>query len=139
MGSPKVLGASQCSACLLDISVGSKHFGLVVNTPRPPGRQGVFAERIGDPHFGFVGRHGLVRIEHAMAAMGAGRTVTYGRVAACVQAGLLRATRQGLRYAGLGELYRSREGFAGLAFLVGDPGFEPGTSSLSETRSNQLS
>lgn len=63
----------------------------------------------------FVGRHGLVRIEHAMAAMGAGRTVTYGRVAACVGAGLLervellrcepgllRATRQGLRYAGLG-------------------------------------
>lgn len=63
----------------------------------------------------FVGRHGLVRIEHAMAAMGAGRTVTYGRVAACVQAGLLervellrcepgllRATREGLRYAGLG-------------------------------------
>ena len=63
----------------------------------------------------FVGRHGLVRIEHAMAAMGAGRTVTYGRVAACVQAGLLervellrcepgllRATRDGLRYAGLG-------------------------------------
>jgi hypothetical protein len=50
-----------------------------------------------------------------MAAMEAGRTVTYDRVAACVEAGLLerlelvrsepgllRATRDGLRYAGLG-------------------------------------
>ena len=50
-----------------------------------------------------------------MEAMGAGRTATYRRVAACVDAGLLeridllrsepgllRATRDGLRYAGLG-------------------------------------
>ena len=63
----------------------------------------------------FIGRHGLVRIEHLMAAMEVGRTVTYRRVAACVEAGLLegveilrseprllRATRDGLRYAGLG-------------------------------------
>ena len=63
----------------------------------------------------YVGRHGVVRIGHVMAAMGAGRTVTYDRVAACVEAGLLerlelvrsepgllRATRDGLRYAGLG-------------------------------------
>ncbi len=63
----------------------------------------------------YVGRHGVVRIGQVMVAMGAGRTVTYDRVAACVEAGLLerlelvrsepgllRATRDGLRYAGLG-------------------------------------
>ena len=63
----------------------------------------------------YVGRHGVVRIGQVMAAMDAGRTVTYDRVAACVEAGLLerlelvrsepgllRATREGLRYAGLG-------------------------------------
>jgi hypothetical protein len=63
----------------------------------------------------YVGRHGVVSIEHVMAAMGAGRTVSYDRVAACVQRGLLerfdllrseprllRATRAGLRFAGLG-------------------------------------
>ncbi len=60
----------------------------------------------------YVGRHGLVRIAHVMKAMEA---VTYDRVAACVEAGLLerlelvrsepgllRATRDGLRFAGLG-------------------------------------
>lgn len=63
----------------------------------------------------YVGRQGVVRIGHVMEAMQAGRTVTYDRVAACVEAGLLerlelvrsepgilRATRDGLRYAGLG-------------------------------------
>jgi hypothetical protein len=63
----------------------------------------------------YVGRHGVVTIEHVMGAMGVGRTATYRRVAACVQRGLLerldllrseprllRATRAGLRYAGLG-------------------------------------
>jgi hypothetical protein len=63
----------------------------------------------------YVGRHGVVRIGQVMAAMGAGRSVTYDRVAVCVDAGLLerlelvrsepgllRATREGLRYAGLG-------------------------------------
>jgi hypothetical protein len=63
----------------------------------------------------YVGRHGLVALEHVMAAMGAGRTAAYRRVAACIEAGLLerlailreepsllRATRAGLRYAGLG-------------------------------------
>jgi hypothetical protein len=63
----------------------------------------------------YVGRHGVVRIGQVMAAMDAGRSVTYDRVAACVEAdllerlelvrsepGLLRATRDGLRYAGLG-------------------------------------
>ena len=63
----------------------------------------------------YVGRHGVVRIGQVMVAMGAGRTVTYDRVAVCVEAGLLerldllcsergllRATRDGLRYAGLG-------------------------------------
>lgn len=63
----------------------------------------------------YVGRHGVVRIAQVMVAMDAGRTVTYDRVASCVEAGLLerlelirsepgllRATRDGLRYAGLG-------------------------------------
>jgi hypothetical protein len=63
----------------------------------------------------YVGRHGVVRIGQVMIAMEAGRSVTYDRVATCVEAGLLerlelirsepgllRATREGLRYAGLG-------------------------------------
>jgi hypothetical protein len=62
----------------------------------------------------YVGRHGVISIEHAMAALGVGRTAAYRRAAACIEAGLLerleilrhqpsllRATRQGLRYAGL--------------------------------------
>lgn len=72
----------------------------------------------------FVGRHGAVAIPHVMEAMGVGRTMAYRRVAACVDRGLLerldlvrgeptllRATRQGLRYAGLGvELARVSPG-----------------------------
>jgi hypothetical protein len=63
----------------------------------------------------FIGRHGAVAIEHVMASMGVGRTAAYRRVSVCVEAGLLerldlvrgepsllRATRDGLRYAGLG-------------------------------------
>jgi hypothetical protein len=63
----------------------------------------------------FVARHGAVAIAHVMAAMGAGRTATYRRVAACTKRGLLerlellpgeptllRATPEGLRYSGLG-------------------------------------
>jgi hypothetical protein len=63
----------------------------------------------------FVGRHGLVAMRHVMVELGVGRTAAYRRVAACVEAGLLervdllrsepgtlRATRDGLRYAGLG-------------------------------------
>jgi len=63
----------------------------------------------------FVGVHGAVAMEHAMAALEVGRTAAYNRVAACIEAGLLerlcllqgepsllRATRAGLRYAGLG-------------------------------------
>ncbi len=62
-----------------------------------------------------VGRHGLMSVEQAMAAMRVGRTATYRRAASCIEAGLLerldilrsepgllRATREGLRYAGLG-------------------------------------
>jgi hypothetical protein len=62
----------------------------------------------------YVGRHGLVALEHVMAASGVGRTAAYRRVGACIEAGLLerlailreepsllRATRAGLRYAGL--------------------------------------
>lgn len=63
----------------------------------------------------YVGRHGIVSIEHVMASTGVGRTAAYRRVGACIEAGLLerlailrqepsllRATRAGLRYAGLG-------------------------------------
>jgi hypothetical protein len=63
----------------------------------------------------FVGRHGIVNVDQVMRAMGAGRTATYRRIAACVDLGLLervrllrdeptvlRATRDGLDYAGLG-------------------------------------
>ena len=63
----------------------------------------------------FVGRHGLVAMRHVMDSLGVGRTAAYRRVAFCVDAGLLeridllrtepgllRATRDGLRFAGLG-------------------------------------
>jgi hypothetical protein len=63
----------------------------------------------------FVGRNGLVAMRHVMTELGVGRTAAYRRVAACVDAGLLerldllaaepgllRASRDGLRYAGLG-------------------------------------
>lgn len=63
----------------------------------------------------YVGRHGIVSIAHVMEAMGVGHTAAYRRVALCVNAGflerlkvlragptLIRATRGGLRYAGLG-------------------------------------
>jgi hypothetical protein len=63
----------------------------------------------------YVGRHGVVSIDHVMAAMEVGRTAAYRRVAACIEAGLLerlellrsepsliRTSRAGLRYAGLG-------------------------------------
>ena len=64
---------------------------------------------------GFIGRHGVVCIEHVMSALGVRRAQAYRRVAACIERGLLerldllsdepsllRATRDGLRYAGLG-------------------------------------
>lgn len=63
----------------------------------------------------YVGRQGIVCAAHVMRAMGAGRSVTYDRVARCIEAGLLerhevlrsepavlRATGEGLRWAGLG-------------------------------------
>jgi hypothetical protein len=63
----------------------------------------------------YVGRHGAVSISHVMAAHGLGQTAAYDRVAALIEAGLierlgtlpgepslLRTTRAGLRYAGLG-------------------------------------
>lgn len=62
-----------------------------------------------------LGRHGAMTIEQLMRAMGSGRTATYRRFARCAEAGLverstipgvqsavLHATREGLRYAGLG-------------------------------------
>lgn len=63
----------------------------------------------------YVGRHGAVTVDDVMRATGVGRTMAYRRVARCVEAGLLerlavlrtepallRATREGLHYAGLG-------------------------------------
>jgi len=63
----------------------------------------------------FVGRYGLVAMRHVMDALGVGQTAAYRRVGKCIDAGLLerlpllrsetgllRATRDGLRYAGLG-------------------------------------
>ncbi|HSK49150.1 MAG TPA: hypothetical protein VK889_01510 [Solirubrobacterales bacterium] len=63
----------------------------------------------------YVGRQGIVSVDHVMTAMAAGRSVTYERVARCIEMGLLerhevlrtepsvlRATADGLRYAGLG-------------------------------------
>ena len=63
----------------------------------------------------YVGRHGLVAMRHVMDSLGVGRTAAYRRVASCIEAGLLeridllrtepgllRATREGLSYAGLG-------------------------------------
>ena len=63
----------------------------------------------------FVGRYGAVSINHVMEVLGVRRSMAYRRVAACVERGLLerldlvraeptllRATRSGLRYAGLG-------------------------------------
>jgi len=68
-----------------------------------------------------VGRHGVISIDHAMAALGVGLTAAYRRVAACIDGGLLerlelqrhqpsllRATRRGLRYAGLDALPTAR-------------------------------
>jgi DNA-binding Lrp family transcriptional regulator len=62
-----------------------------------------------------IGRHGAMTMEQLMRATGAGRTATYRRFARCEEAGLverlripgsgpavLHATREGLRYAGLG-------------------------------------
>jgi len=62
----------------------------------------------------YVGRQGIVTVEHVMRAMGAGRSVTYDRVARCIELGLLErhevlrteppilcATREGLHYAKL--------------------------------------
>lgn len=62
-----------------------------------------------------VGRHGAMTVEQAMRATGTGRTATYRRIAVLIEAGLLErldllrsqpsvllATRDGLRYAGLG-------------------------------------
>lgn len=61
-----------------------------------------------------IGRHGAMTLKQVMRAMGAGRTATYRRFARCEEAGLverlmipgvgsvLHATRDGIRYAGLG-------------------------------------
>jgi hypothetical protein len=64
---------------------------------------------------GFVGRHGVVGIDHVLVALGVGQAAAYRRVAACIDRGLLQRlellrnepslicpTAAGLRYAGLG-------------------------------------
>jgi hypothetical protein len=79
--------------------------------PRPPALQGCRDREL----VGFVGRHGVVAIGHVMVALGVGQASAYRRVAACIERGLLerldllrrepsllRATRAGLSYAGLG-------------------------------------
>jgi hypothetical protein len=83
------------------------------STPRPlttdPDRAGCDRRLVN-----YVGRHGAVSISHVMAAHGLGQTAAYDRVAALIEAGLmerlgtlsgepslLRATKAGLRYAGL--------------------------------------
>lgn len=85
---------------------------LIYSDPKPgPGPRGCRDREL----VHFVGRHGVVAIDHVMAALGMGRTAAYRRVARCVEAGLLerldllrneasalRATRDGLRYADLG-------------------------------------
>jgi hypothetical protein len=66
---------------------------------------------------GFVGRHGVVTIEHLMNALGVGRASAYRRAAHCIDRDLLerlellrrepsvlRATRRGLRFAQLGGM-----------------------------------
>jgi len=89
--------------------------GQVDKTQAAAGRRLPARERCRDWELvGFVGAQGAVAIEHVMAAFGLGRTAAYRRVAGCVEAGLLerleilrdrpsllRATRAGLRYAGL--------------------------------------
>ena len=93
-----------------------KGMGQVDKTQAAAPRQLAFGERSRDRELvRFVGVHGAVAIEHVMSAIGVGRTAAYRRVATCVEAGLLerlsllrgepsllRATRAGLRYAGLG-------------------------------------
>jgi hypothetical protein len=63
----------------------------------------------------FIGRFGIVSLEHVMIELGCGRTAAYRRVARLIEKGLLerldlvtdqpsvlRATKDGLRYGGLG-------------------------------------
>jgi len=79
-------------------------------TPSNPGRSTRDSQLVR-----FVGRHGAVSIAQVMAALDVGQTAAYRRVSALIDAGLLerldllsaepnllRATRSGLRYAGLG-------------------------------------
>jgi hypothetical protein len=82
--------------------------------PAPPARPATRRDRDREL-VRYVGRHGLVAMRHVMAELGVGRTAAYRRVATCVEAGLLErvdllatepgllcATRDGLRFAGLG-------------------------------------
>ena len=82
-----------------------------VPSPAPRGLRGCRDREL----LTYVGRHGIVAMPQVMAALGMGQSVAYDRVASCIRAGLLerlellrgepsllRSTRAGLRYAGLG-------------------------------------
>lgn len=86
----------------------------LLHSPLPPTRAQGRADHDRRLLF-FVGRHGAVSIAHVMAALDVGQSAAYDRVAALIGAGLLgrlallrgepallRATRAGLRYVGLG-------------------------------------
>lgn len=94
---------------------------LATGSP-PPGRRTVEPTLFGPRGSGrdwelvhYVGRHGAVAMGHVIAGLQLGRTAAYRLVAACIEGGLierldllrgepalLRATREGLRYVGLG-------------------------------------
>jgi hypothetical protein len=86
-------------------------------------RDAVWGTSVSEEHSGdrrllsIVARHGCVFIEQVGRELGVGLTAAYRRVAACIEAGLLervdllreepsllRSTRPGLKYVGLGGL-----------------------------------
>jgi hypothetical protein len=84
------------------------------DTGGPGERRGVGGEFSDRELVTYIGLFGAVAVEHVMWRFGVGRSAAYGRVARCVEAGLLdrvallreepallRATAVGLRYAGL--------------------------------------
>jgi hypothetical protein len=108
---------------------------MAVSEANPAGRRQLVLEGRAWPQWGsvgrppsrdweivrWVGRMGAVTIEHVQSRFTLGRTAAYRRVAACIEVGLLdrvaplrgqlsliRATRRGLRYAGV------RSGVAGV-------------------------
>jgi DNA-binding Lrp family transcriptional regulator len=79
----------------------------------------------------WVGRHGVVQAEHVMKRLSIGRTATYRRIHELVDSGLLRrhrmlyndgglltATAEGLRWAGLGRLAPVRISLALIPHMI---------------------